>query len=97
MLRPLGEPEVEDLHGPVGPHLDVRGLQVAVDDSLLVRRLQRLGDLSRDGQRVADGDCATRDALRQILPLDQLHHERRHAAGCFEAVNVRDAGVIERG
>ena len=37
--------QVEDLDGPVGPELDVRGLEVPVDDPLLVRRLEGLGDL----------------------------------------------------
>jgi hypothetical protein len=85
---PLASPKSRTLTVPSGRTL-MRGLQIAVDDPLLVRRLQRLGDLSRDAQCVADGDRATRDALRQILPLDQLHHERTHAARCFEAVNAR--------
>jgi hypothetical protein len=35
----------------VGGERDVRRLQVAVDDPLLVRRLKRIGDLTRDRQR----------------------------------------------
>ena len=44
-LQRLREPEVQHLHRAVGADLDVRGLQVAVDDALLVRGLERLGDL----------------------------------------------------
>ena len=33
---------------PSARDLDVRGLEIAVDDALLVRRLERLGDLPRD-------------------------------------------------
>ena len=41
----LREAEVEHLHRAVGADLDVRGLQIAMDDALLVRGLERLGDL----------------------------------------------------
>ena len=42
----LGEAEVEHLHLAVGGQLDVGGLEVAVDDALLVGLLERLGDLA---------------------------------------------------
>ena len=35
------------------------------------------------------------DALRQVVALDQFHHNRTHAATFFEAVDVRDIRVIE--
>ena len=41
----LGEAEVEHLDLAVRCHLHVRGLEVAVDDALLVRLFERLGDL----------------------------------------------------
>jgi hypothetical protein len=43
----LGQAEVEHLDLAVGRHLHLRGLQVAVDDALLVGSLERLGDLLR--------------------------------------------------
>ena len=52
--RRLREPEVEHLHHAVRRDLDVRGLQVAVDDPFFVRGLERLGDLARDRQRFGD-------------------------------------------
>ena len=50
----LGKAEVEHLHRAVGPHLDIRGLQVAVNDPLLVRGFERGGDLTRDRQRFVE-------------------------------------------
>ena len=44
----LGEPEVEDLDVAVLGDHDVAGLQVAVDDALLVGDLEGLGDLPGD-------------------------------------------------
>ena len=34
--------------------------------------------------------------MRQILALDEFHHERAHALALFEAVNVRDVRMVER-
>ena len=37
-----------------------------------------------------------RDAVGERLALDELHHERVHAARFLEAVDLRDVGMIER-
>ena len=47
-LHDLGQPEVEQLHRAVRPQLDVGGLEIAMDDALLVRRFEADGDLPRD-------------------------------------------------
>ena len=96
-LHRLRQPEVEHLHRAVGADLDVRRLQIAVDDALLVRGFERLGDLLRDGQRLVERDRAARDALRRVVALDEFHHERGHAAAFFEAVDGGDVRMIQRG
>ena len=93
----LGEAEVENLHGAVGPDLDVGGLEVAMDDALFVGRFQGVGDLSRDRQRLRDRHAPARDDRGKVLPLDQFHHQRAHGTGFLEAVDVRDVRVIQRG
>jgi hypothetical protein len=45
----------QHLHGAVVTDFDVGGLQVAVDDALLVRGLERLGDLFRHRRGVING------------------------------------------
>ena len=65
---------------PSGAHLDVRGLQIAMDDALLVRRFERLGDLlarSATPRRAGSRPRAIR--CDEILALDQFHHERADA------------------
>src|SRR5262249_41485902 len=57
-IRELGQTEVEDFHRPVVSNFDVRGLQIAMDDSLFVRCFQRVSDLARDGERLLDGKRA---------------------------------------
>ena len=66
------QPEIEHFDGPVVAHLDVRGLQVAVDHSGFVCGLQCLGDLCRDRQRLIDRNRPFRDAIRQRRPVRQF-------------------------
>ena len=70
---------------------------LAKADRLLVRRFQRLGDLLRDGQRVVNRIAPARDALREILGLDQFYHESLHSVGVLEAVDRGDVRMIQRG
>ena len=65
----LRQAEVEHLHRAVVPHLDVGGLQVAVDDPLLVRGFERIGDLLRDRQRLVERHgAAARSDRRASVP-----------------------------
>ena len=73
-----------------------------MDDALLVGLFECLRDLLRDGDRLVDRDPPALQSLREVLALDQLHDEdvrprsvrESHA---LESVEVRDAGVVERG
>ncbi len=66
-----------------------------MDDSLLVRRVECVGDLLRDGQDFIDRDRAAHNALRQIIALDELHHEGVHAGRLFGRIDRRDAGMVQ--
>ena len=50
----FGEAEVQDLHDAVRRDLDVRRLQVPMNDVLLVRRIECVGDLPGDGESVGN-------------------------------------------
>ena len=63
-----------------------------MNDPFLVRGLQRLGNLTRDRQRLFQRDSALFDPLGQRRPLDQLHHQ---IVGT-DIVKVADVGVIQR-
>ena len=66
-LKCLRQPEVQHLDGPVLAHLDIRGLEVAMDHSGLVGRLQRLSDLLGNRQRLIQRDrpVPTRNSVRE--------------------------------
>ena len=72
----LARPKSSTFTVPSGAHLHVGGFQVAVDDALLVRGLERFRDLLRDRQGLVNRNRALGDALRERRPLDQLHDQR---------------------
>ena len=72
----LARAEVQDFDDPVGSQLDVRGLEIAMNNPLLVSRFDRLGDLPRDRERLVERDRSLRDTIRERRALDQFHHQR---------------------
>jgi hypothetical protein len=105
-LEDLREAEVEDLHPPVRRDLHVRRLQVPVDDPLLVRRLQRLGDLAGKRKRFFEWKRSGREAHREVFPLDELHDEEvprrrggrsggRGRGDFFEGIEDGDARMVQ--
>ena len=71
----FANPKSKHLHRPVRSDLDVRRLQIAVDDPLLVRRFERLRDLARDGQRLIEWNSALRDPIGQRWSFDELQYQ----------------------
>ena len=93
----LRQPEVQDLDGPVLSHLDVRGLQVAVDHTSFMRGLDGLRNLLRDREGFVQRDGAVGDPVSQRRPRYQLQDQRLRALGFLDAVDGGDAGVVEAG
>ena len=80
----LARPKSSTLTLPVGRELDVGRLQVAMDDALAVRFLERLGDLLAISSDLVDGDRPSREAFLQVFAFDELEREERLAAGLLE-------------
>ena len=65
----LGDAKVGDLHPALLVEQDVLRLDVAVDDALLVRELQRLANLRHNGQRLLRAPaCAPCSNCRSVTP-----------------------------
>jgi hypothetical protein len=75
--------------------LDVRGLQIAVDDAVLVRGFERLGDLSRDRQGVLRRVSAPAYPIGDRVALDQLEDERVRFAAVLEPVDRPDVRMVQ--
>ena len=85
------QPEVEELGAGAGQH-DVAGLEVAVDDPLPVRRVERAGDLDRVAQHLLRREGPFSQAIGQRLAIQELHHQVINAvllADIEEATDVR--------
>ena len=92
----FGQPEVEDLDDAFGCDLDVGGLQIAMDDAAIVRRLERFGDLPSDRNDLADRQRTGGQAFGECRPLDELEHERGDVSALLDAIDRADVGMIQR-
>ncbi len=95
-LERLRQSEVQHLHFSVRRDLHIRGLQIPMDDSFLVRRLQRFADLLRNPERFIDRNRPSLDALGQRFSIDEFHHQELASAGFFQSVDGRNVGMIQR-
>ena len=68
-----------------------------MDHPGLMRRLQRLGDLLRNRERLIHRDRPLRDPVGEGRPLDQLQDERPRPLGFLDAVDGSDVGMVEAG
>src|SRR5262245_24734742 len=63
----------------------------------LVRRLERVRDVSCDVERLFDRNRSTLNALRQRLAFHQLENEEPRLTGLLDVVDRPDIGMIQRG
>ena len=86
------EPEIEHLHRAVVPDFDVGRLEVAVNDALFVRGLERVCDLLCDRKHLGNRNRSLREAIFERWTLHELHDERSMHTRVLEPVDVRDVG-----
>ena len=79
----LARPKSSTFTASSGRDLDVRRLQIAVDDALLVRGVERGGDLAGDMLQRTQSEAlfggARRSRSLERVTLDDLHHQRENA------------------
>ena len=77
--------------------LDVGRFQIAVNDAVLMRCFERIGNLMRDVQGLTDGDRPPGDPLGERVAVDELEYERGRTIPDFEPVDGADVRMVQRG
>jgi hypothetical protein len=92
----LGEAEIEDLDRPVRPHLDVGRFQVSMDDADAMCRVERVGDLAGNCQRLVDRHRPVSEPIGEGRPFDQFKDQRLDTAAVLESVDAGNIGMAQR-
>src|SRR5262249_51202270 len=97
----LDDAEIEELYDLLvvdAGEEDVRRLEVAVDNARLVGAPKRLGHLLGDGRGHDERDAALAlDPLAEVLALEQLHDDVRHAPIGAVVEELDNVGAPEAG
>ena len=92
----LRQSEIQDLDGAFRCDLDVGGFQIPVDDAFLVRRFERLRDLTADSKGLDHRQATAQQAVAKSITGHELHHEKRRALGFVEFVHSGDVRMVHR-
>src|SRR5207302_10096769 len=86
----IRDAEIEHLHEPVRADVDVRRLQIAVDDALGMGGAERRRELAADVDHALNRKTLASHAGRKTLALDVLHDDERGAVVLDDVVDRRD-------
>src|SRR5688500_1261324 len=81
----------------MGRDLDVRWLQIAMDDAVLVRCFESLRDLPCNRQGLIERDRSARDPIGERVALDELEDERVRLTAVLEPIDRTNVGMVEGG
>ncbi len=96
-LGDLGEAEVDDLGAAGSSDEDVSGLDVAMDDALVMRGIEGIGDLDAEVEHSVEPEALMEDAAVEGVALKQLHGNEVATLFPAHGINSADIGVIQRG
>ena len=82
------QPEVEDFDLPLGSDLDIRRLEIAMDDAFPVRLLERFRDLLRKHDGLFDRDRTATETLGARLGSIHRASLRPRVAGDFSSTSA---------
>ena len=91
----LGQAEVQNLYLPGRRQEDIAWLDVAVQNALTMRRIQRIRHLHSQVQQPGVRHGPPVVELVQALTFQQLHHDEGLLAAFIEFVNSADAGMVQ--
>lgn len=89
--------EVQNLHAPIGGDQQVAGFDVAVNDLLLVRGMETVGDLASNVERLSESERTALDRFLQALALDELQGKEGFSLRFVNFMDRANVGMTERG
>ena len=92
----LGHAEVQNLYLALRSQHDIFRLDVAVHDTVSVRRHQGLRALHRNPEKLFQAHRLL-DALTQVLSFNKLHDQKNLALFLDHVMNSRDMRIVETG
>ena len=95
--RDLGQPEIQNLGVAALGDEDVGGLDVAMNDPLGMRGIQRVGNLDRQTEHSFIFHGLSADAMLQRHALQKLHGNERLSPCLADFVDGANIGMIQRG
>ena len=93
----LASPKSRILTLPSGVIMMFAGLQVAVDDSFLMGRLEPFGNLAAGLERLINQEGPFVQPRLERLPFRQLKHKEATSLRFLESMYRRDIGVVQDG
>ena len=93
----LRKPEVQELHESASGEEDIARRDVAMNDAVVVRRAQRVGDLARDIDDLAEPQGPGQEPGLQACPFEELHRNEGLRFVLADLQDRADVGVVQRG
>ena len=94
--RDFGETEIQNLGVAAVGDEDVRGLDVAVDDSLAVGGLEGVGNFDPQGEQAIEFHRLSLNQMFQSLAAQALHHDEEMSIVLANLVHGADVGMVQR-
>ena len=91
----LRQPEIQDPWLPIRSDLDIRRLQVPMDDPFLMSSLEPLCNLDEQRDRFVYSNATLRNSFCQRLAFHQFHDDERLPVVLFETIERGDVRVVD--
>src|SRR5688500_3609996 len=92
----LGEAEIEYFCLPSRSNENIRRLEIAMDDTFRMCRLDRIGDVRAESQYSFDVERTATDPVCQRSAVEQFHDDEMLVIVLFDPVNRADVRMIKR-
>ena len=94
----LGQAEIQDLHLATRRQKNIRRLDIAMDNALGVRRVERVCKLDGNVEQPVSGERARIKLAVETLSFQQFHRDERLRVltlGFFDRVDGANVGMVQ--